>query len=101
QKQGQYDQAIAKYNEAISKKPLADYIYGLGTCFQAKKDYDNARLNYNKALAMDADNKTYKEALVSANDEQAGPLVQEAYNKQKAGDVAGAIELYQQATKLL
>ncbi|MEZ4486738.1 MAG: tetratricopeptide repeat protein [Cyanobacteriota/Melainabacteria group bacterium] len=101
QKQGQYDQAIAKYNEAISKKPLADYIYGLGTCFQAKKDYDNARLNYNKALSMDADNKTYKEALASANDEQAGPLVQEAYNKQKAGDVASAIELYQQATKLL
>lgn len=101
QKSGQYDQAIAKYNEAISKKPLADYIYGLGTCFQAKKDYANARLNYNKAIGMDASNKAYKEALASANEEEAGPIVSQAYEKQKAGDNADAITLYQQAIKLI
>ncbi|MEZ4543393.1 MAG: hypothetical protein R3C24_05780 [Cyanobacteriota/Melainabacteria group bacterium] len=73
-------------------------MYGLGTCFQAKKDYDNARLNYNKALSMDADNKTAGRGTTSANDEQAGPLVQEAYNKQRQAMLPAPSSLYQQAT---
>lgn len=101
QKSGQYDQAIAKYNDAIAKKPIADYIYGLATCFQAKKDYGNARLNYNKAISMDPKNKTYKDGLISSKEEEAGPMVEQGVAKLKEKDYASAIPLLQKALTLI
>lgn len=108
QKQGQYDQAIEKYNAAISQKPIADYVYGLGTCYQAKKDFSSARINYKKAIAMlpqDKDGakvkKSYEEAVASCNAEEAEPIVQEAVKKLQEKDYVTAIPMLQKALKLI
>ncbi|MEW6467625.1 MAG: tetratricopeptide repeat protein [Bacteroidota bacterium] len=56
---GQYDLAIAKYNEAL-KLFQADYVYyNRGNAYYGKKDYANARLDYDKTIKM---NSSYAEA---------------------------------------
>lgn len=101
QQQKQYDQAIAKYKEALAKKPVADYLYSLGTCYQANKNYDLAMDAYNQAKALDKDNKDIDAAVKLLKEDQAQPLVQDAIDKQKAGDLASAITGYQKALQLV
>ncbi|MBS2009575.1 MAG: tetratricopeptide repeat protein [Cyanobacteria bacterium SZAS TMP-1] len=101
QKAGSFDDAIALYTKALSIAPQnADYNYGLGTCYQQKGDMDNAIAQYQKALAIMPGNADFKKAIKDANILKAGPLVKQAYDKQTAGDMAGAIQLYSQATQL-
>ncbi|MBZ0185290.1 MAG: tetratricopeptide repeat protein, partial [Candidatus Obscuribacterales bacterium] len=101
QQQKQYDQAIAKYQEAIAKKPMADYIYSLGTCYQANKNFDLAMQNYLKAQSMDKGNQDIDATIKLLKEDQAQPLVQDAIDKQKAGSLAEAIAGYQKALQLV
>ncbi len=102
QESKQFDQAIAKYQEAIAKNDKeVDYVYSLGTAYQAKDDYDNAMLWYQKAKAMDPKADYIDKAMASVYQDQAGPLVEQAVAKQTAGDMKAAIGLYQQAVKLV
>jgi tetratricopeptide (TPR) repeat protein len=101
QKGGNFDAAIALYTTALGIQPQnADYNYGIGTCYQQKGDLDNALSWYQKALAVAPANADFKKAIKDANILKAGPLVKQAYDKQTAGDMAAAIDLYGQATKL-
>jgi tetratricopeptide (TPR) repeat protein len=101
QKAGNFDEAIAQYNKALGVAPQnADYNYGLGTCYQQKGDLDNAIAQYQKALAIQPNSADFKKAVADAKILQAGPLVKQAYDKQTAGDMAGAIALYTQAAQL-
>ncbi|MBK8222743.1 MAG: tetratricopeptide repeat protein [Candidatus Obscuribacter sp.] len=101
QKNGQFDQAIALYQKALSiQGDNADFLYALGTAYQQKGDLDNAIAFYIKAQGVSPAEPLYKKAIKDANILKAGPLVKQAYDKQTGGDVAGAISLYGQAAQL-
>lgn len=101
QKAGQFDQAIALYQKALEVQPTnADFIYALGTVYQQKGDMDSAIAQYNKAQAAAPAEPLYKKAIKDASILKAGPLVKQAYDKQTAGDLPGAIDLYNQAIQL-
>ncbi|MBK9622836.1 MAG: tetratricopeptide repeat protein [Candidatus Obscuribacter sp.] len=98
QKAGQLDQAIALYQKAIDVRPdNPDYVFSLGTAYQAKGDADNAIASYQKASSLAPNEPAYKKAIADAKILKAGPLVKQAYDKQSAGDMPGAIDLYNQA----
>jgi tetratricopeptide (TPR) repeat protein len=99
----QYDQALAMYEKALSILPTnADFVYAKGTCLQALDRYDDAIAQYNKAKSLTkGDTKIMDEAIQSAHQDQAQPLVDQAVQKQQAGDNAGAINLYKQALVLI
>ena len=92
------DQAITLYQKAISEAPSESaYAYALGTAYQAKGDLDNAIASYQKALSLDPKNTDYKNASATAKQLKAAPVMDEAVKKHTAGDLAGAIPLYEQA----
>ncbi|HEY9678501.1 MAG TPA: tetratricopeptide repeat protein [Drouetiella sp.] len=98
QQGGDLDGAIAKYNAAIQAAPKeAAFVFARGTAYQAKKDYANAITDYTTAQGLDPSNKDIPKYLAALREEQAGPVVNEAIQKQTAGDFAGAIELYKKA----
>lgn len=99
----QYDQALAQYDKALSILPNnPDFVYGKGTCLQAMDRYDDAIAQYNKAKSLTkGDTKIMDEAIVSAHQDQAQPIVDQAVAKQQAGDNAAAIPLYKQALLLI
>ncbi len=102
QQSKQYDQALPLYLKAVQLMPtVADYIYGLGTLYQAMDKYDDAITQYQKAKTLAKDTKIMDEAIQSAHQDQAQPIVDDAVKKQQAGDNAGAITLYQQALQLI
>jgi tetratricopeptide (TPR) repeat protein len=104
QKQNQFDQALPLYQTAIKNMPdNADFVYGLGTLLQAMDRYDEAIAQYQKAKSLNAkgDNKIMDEAIQSANQDKAQPIVDDAVKKQQGGDNAGAIPLYIQALQLI
>ncbi len=97
-----YDEAIAQYQKAAQLMPKEPaYVYALGTCFQAKNDLDNAADCYRRAMALDPKNKDYPKLLNTAMELKAAPLMDEAIKKHGAGDLAGAIQLYQQGLAIL
>lgn len=101
QKAGQFDQAIALYQKAIEIQPTsADFKYALGTAYQQKGDLDQAIAAYQQAQSIAPNEPVYKKAIKDVSILKAGPLVKQAYDKQTAGDMAGAISLYTQATQL-
>lgn len=52
-KEGAFDQAIAKYQQAISIYPFdAEYFNNLGSAYKGKSDYTNAAASYRKALSI-------------------------------------------------
>ncbi len=54
-KDGKYDEAIAKFNEAAGLVPAcADCYYNIGYAYNQKKDYDNAETAFNKAIELKA-----------------------------------------------
>ncbi|MDR4498005.1 MAG: tetratricopeptide repeat protein [Candidatus Scalindua sp.] len=55
-KQGKYDQAGKKFEEALELKPNDTYaLYGLGNTYYCKAKYDEAIKVYTKAINMDPD----------------------------------------------
>jgi len=92
------DEAVAKYLVAIAKAPKEDaYVYALGTAYQAKGDLVNAVIQYQLAIKMKPTNKDYPKILAAAKALQSGGIMDEAIKKQTAGDLPGAIKLYQEA----
>lgn len=83
---GEYDKAIAKYNQAL-KLNVADYVYfNRGNAYYGKKDYQNALSDYNKTLQM---NNEYGEA-----------YYQRALVKYNLGDKAGSCDDFKKASKM-
>jgi tetratricopeptide (TPR) repeat protein len=83
---GQFDKAIARYNEAL-KEGSADYVYfNRGNAFFGNKDYHNALADYNKTLSM--------------NDEYSVAYYQRALVKLNLGDQKGCCDDFKKAHKL-
>jgi len=83
---GQYDRAIADYNEAIRLRPEARFLSSRGDSYNYKGDYDRAIADYDRALALN-------------------PGFSNAYNNRgaaygKKGDVDRAIADYEQALRI-
>ncbi len=98
QEAGKNDEAIPLYQKAISAQPNQDaYAYALGTCYQAKGDFDNATVWYKKAVSLAPQNKDYRKVLAAAQSQQTAPIMDQAVKKHEAGDYAAAIVLYKQA----
>lgn len=98
--QKNYDVAIGLYQQIAQIKPKeASVPFSLGAIYQQKEDWDNASKYFQQALSMDPKNKQYAEALAAAKASAVGPVMQEGYAKQTAGDLAGAIPLYEQGLK--
>lgn len=92
------DNAISLYLKAISEDPSEpSYAYALGTAYQAKNDIDNALSYYQKAVSLAPNNADYKQVYAAAKDIKAAPIMDEAVKKHTAGNIAGAIPLYEQA----
>ena len=50
---GEYDKAIADYNQALAIDPNdADHYWGRGIAWDGKGEYDKAIADYNQALAV-------------------------------------------------
>jgi tetratricopeptide (TPR) repeat protein len=99
QQQQQFDEAIPFYQKAISLQPQeSSYAYGLGTLYQQKKDMDQAVTWYQKAKDLDPTNKDYTRVLGEAFNLKADPMIDQAVQKQTSGDLAGALQLYGQAS---
>lgn len=103
QKNNQYDQALPLYQTAIKNMPdNPDFVYAYGTLLQAMNRYDEAVQQYQKAKTLTkGDTKIMDEAILSANQDKAQPIVDEAVKKQQEGDSAAAIPLYMQALQLI
>lgn len=105
QKSKQFDQAKALYEKAIGLIPTnADFVYGYGTLLQAMDQYDDAIAQYQKAKALvpkGGDTKVMDEAIASANQDKAQPLVDDAAKKQEAQDFAGAVAAYEKVLQLI
>jgi tetratricopeptide (TPR) repeat protein len=106
QQAGKFDEAIQKYSEAVAATPAeASFHFALGTAYDNKGDLDNAIKTYEKALTLNNKDKTWKDALKSAKQRKAAPIVEKAFNQQapKDGskpDLPGAIQSYEAALKI-
>lgn len=105
-----YDEALAAYQKAFaaqSKEPA--YAYAVGTAYHAKQDYDNAMKWYQTAADIlkgqqKPDPQLVKDipaAIEKAMGDKAEPIAKAAVEKQTAGDLPGAIALYNQALQLI
>lgn len=97
-----YPEAITTYLAAISLNPADTPIYyNLGTAYQASGDFNSAKAQYQKALDLDKNNETYKNAIKLLDADIANPLIQSAISKQTANDLPGAILDYSMALELV
>ena len=89
---GDYERAIAKYTEAIRRKPkYADAYNGRGNAYYSKGDYDRAISDYNEAIRL--------------NPKLLNPKFADAYKNRgaayyKKGDYDRAIADYNEAIRL-
>ncbi|MBS2002919.1 MAG: tetratricopeptide repeat protein, partial [Cyanobacteria bacterium SZAS LIN-5] len=108
QAKGQFDAAIAEYQQAIAADPrnkdVDDIYVNIGSAYQAKKDYTNALTWYQKALSVDPSNDQAKAGITAATNLQKDTIVTEKYasggQKFKAGDYDGAIADFQAVLKV-
>lgn len=109
QQAGKVDEAIAKYKDALKVNDADSIHYSLGTAYQAKGDYDNAKIEYEQAIKLNPKEASYKKVLSDLKAGMAAPIVAEAIAKQtgkddKGADVPvdlpGAITLYEKALRL-
>lgn len=97
----QYDQAVQMLERALKLDPKqADFVYVLATVLVQKGDIDAGLKYFDQAIAMEPGNKDYKKYRDLALEQKADQLVNNAVEKQKAGDYAGAISLYNQAISI-
>lgn len=102
QQSSQFDAAIPLYEKAMQMNPKeAAYPFALGSVYQAKNDLTTAAKYYQQAAALDPKNPDYAKYLTSVKNAQADPLVEQATEKYKAQDYAGAIALYRQALQIV
>ncbi len=95
-----YDTALGLYQQIAQLKPKEPSVpYALGAIYQQKEDWANAVKYFQQASSMDPKNKAYAEAAAAAQASAVGPVMNEGYKKQTAGDNAGAIPLYEQGLK--
>lgn len=101
QTDGKFDEAIAKYEQALQANQNADSVwYSLGTAKQQKGDMQGALTAYQRAASINPKEATYKKVIKDAKAAIAGPFLAEAYDKQtKQNDVQGAIMAYLNALK--
>jgi tetratricopeptide (TPR) repeat protein len=99
---GKLDEAIAKYMEALKGNDKSDQIwYSLGTAKQGKGDLQGAVECYQKAIALNPREATYKQTLKDAKAALVAPIIEAAINKQtKENNLTGAIADYLNALKL-
>lgn len=101
-KAGNYDGAIAKYQELLKNDPNDPAVhFNIGAAYQLKKDYDNAILEYNIALSFDGKNKSYLDSLAKCKDLKAQPIIDQALKAHQGKDYNTAIGLYQQALDIV
>ncbi len=107
QTENKFDEALAKYKEAIAVNANEpSYWYSIGTCYQAKGDVDSALSSYQKAVQLNPKEAQYKQVLNQLKQAKAGPYLESAFKKQttknEAGnyDLAGAIADYEAALRL-
>ncbi len=105
-----YDEALAAYQKAFAAQPKEPaYAYAVGTAFHAKQDYDNAMKWYQSAAEILKGQtkpdpvlvKDIPAAMEKAMGDKAEPIAKAAVEKQTAGDLAGAIAMYNQALQLI
>jgi tetratricopeptide (TPR) repeat protein len=65
----------------------------MGTCYQAKEDFDNALTAYQKASQINPAEPAYKQLVVQMKQSKASPLVNSAIEKQTKPDAAGKFDL--------
>lgn len=107
QGESKFDEAIAKYMEALKGSESADYIwYSLATCYHAKGDLDKAMETYQKAISLNPKNTQAADYLKQIKQAKAGPLVDSAIAKQTTKkedgtyDLPGAIADYEAALRM-
>lgn len=107
QTDNKFDEALAKYKEAIAVNANEpSYWYSIGTCYQAKGDVDSALSSYQKAVQLNPKEAQYKQVLDQLKQAKAGPYLDSAFKKQttknEAGnyDLPGAIADYESALRL-
>ena len=63
---GNFDEAIAKFNEALTTNPAcSDCFYNIGVANVGKKDYEKAEEAYKKSIELKADNAEAYHGLVN------------------------------------
>ncbi len=78
---GSYDKAILKFQEAIVISPFSSEAhYYLGVCYEFKRDYKSAEIEFKKAKDCDSfrcriDSEAYNEAMQRVAEEEGVPLV--------------------------
>lgn len=97
QQSKQYDQALGLYQKALAIAPNnPDYVFALGTLYQAMSKPADALEWYQKALVLAPTNTDIPKYIGQLKEDQAGTIFDQGSAKQTAGDNAGAIELYKQ-----
>jgi tetratricopeptide (TPR) repeat protein len=97
-----YDQAVAKFNEAIKINPnIADIFYNLAVAYAQNKNYNEALTAVDKAIKLSPNEKDYsslkdKLALFKAQEYMDAANVQ-----RKSKDFEGALKNYQDALSIL
>ncbi len=83
---GNTDEALENYNKALKLNPLANTYNTVGNIYFGKKDYDNARVNYLKALNINGNfyYAAYNIGLIEENQEHWDAAI---YNYKKAIDL--------------
>lgn len=89
-KAGNYDEAIAKYNDVLATAPTcAECYYSIGVSYMNKKDYAQAEAAFKKALELKPDSaETYTALAGLYNTQKKFDLAAEA--SKKAGELSGA-----------
>ena len=86
---GNFDEAIAKFNDALKTNPkCSDCYYNIGVANSGKKDYDKAEEAYKKAIEVKPSAEAYNGLASVYTSQRKFDLAQEA--GKKAAELAAA-----------